>query len=216
MRLICRKNGFSLVETLVVVSVIAVLVSVVIGVGKHVKEQGKIKLTKSTIDILVTALELYHQDQGDMPFLTRRETTAGSGTYIDLAINEPFLESDFALLFDPAATIVINNGSHVDDDWSCEAMHYYLSKSINSRRIVNMINNQLVTSRDLVGQVLNINIEVLPGPIVLVGNQDMPRVVDAWGNALRYRYTAGNTFCVVVSAGEDKTFGTADDISNTN
>jgi len=40
-------------------------------------------------------------------------------------------------------------------------------------------------------------------------------VLDAWGIPLDYRYVAGtNTFPVITSAGPDKNFGSADDITN--
>jgi prepilin-type N-terminal cleavage/methylation domain-containing protein len=37
---------------------------------------------------------------------------------------------------------------------------------------------------------------------------------DAWGTVLDYRYIPGDNFPLLVSAGPDKTFGTADDINN--
>ena len=39
-------------------------------------------------------------------------------------------------------------------------------------------------------------------------------IYDPWGTALDYRYIAEDHFPLLVSAGPDKTFGTADDISN--
>ena len=41
-----------------------------------------------------------------------------------------------------------------------------------------------------------------------------PEIYDPWGTALDYRYTPGENFPLMVSAGEDKKFGTADDIDN--
>ena len=39
-------------------------------------------------------------------------------------------------------------------------------------------------------------------------------IYDPWGTVLDYRYVAGENFPLLVSAGPDKIFGTADDISN--
>ena len=39
-------------------------------------------------------------------------------------------------------------------------------------------------------------------------------IYDPWGTVLDYRYIAGDNFPLLVSAGPDKTFGTADDMSN--
>jgi len=194
MRLLYRKNGFSLVEVLSVVAVVAVLLSLVIGLSKHVREKGNVRLTESTIDILVTAVELYYQDNSDtMPF----ETPAGA----DFSL--PDFESAAA-----ATTMVIFSGTHSEPDWSGEALYYFLDKSLNSRRIINTINSSLVSSFDSAGQSLIVDVDDSP--------VDMPRFVDAWGNTLRYRYTKDATFCVITSAGPDKNFGTADDITNTN
>lgn len=39
-------------------------------------------------------------------------------------------------------------------------------------------------------------------------------IYDPWGTVLDYRYIPGDPFPLLVSAGPDKTFGTADDMSN--
>jgi type II secretory pathway pseudopilin PulG len=43
---------------------------------------------------------------------------------------------------------------------------------------------------------------------------NMPEIYDPWGTILDYKYVAGDNFPRLVSAGPDKTFGTADDITN--
>jgi prepilin-type N-terminal cleavage/methylation domain-containing protein len=42
----------------------------------------------------------------------------------------------------------------------------------------------------------------------------VPEIYDPWGTILDYRYVAGENFPELVSAGPDKIFGTADDITN--
>jgi prepilin-type N-terminal cleavage/methylation domain-containing protein len=42
----------------------------------------------------------------------------------------------------------------------------------------------------------------------------VPEIYDPWGTVLDYRYVAGDNFPELVSAGPDKIFGTADDITN--
>lgn len=44
--------------------------------------------------------------------------------------------------------------------------------------------------------------------------ETIAELYDPWGTALDYRYVANENFPLIVSAGPDKTFGTADDISN--
>ncbi len=46
------------------------------------------------------------------------------------------------------------------------------------------------------------------------GTIDTPEIYDPWGTVLDYIYVPGDNFPELVSAGPDKTFGTADDISN--
>ncbi len=41
-----------------------------------------------------------------------------------------------------------------------------------------------------------------------------PEIYDPWGTVLDYRYIPGNNFPVLISAGPDKIFATADDISS--
>lgn len=45
-------------------------------------------------------------------------------------------------------------------------------------------------------------------------SQTPPEVYDPWGTSLDYRYVAGDNFPRLISAGPDKTFGTADDMNN--
>lgn len=42
----------------------------------------------------------------------------------------------------------------------------------------------------------------------------VPEIYDPWGTVLDYTYVAGDNFPELVSAGPDKIFGTADDITN--
>ncbi|MBN2595081.1 MAG: prepilin-type N-terminal cleavage/methylation domain-containing protein [Sedimentisphaerales bacterium] len=42
----------------------------------------------------------------------------------------------------------------------------------------------------------------------------VPEIYDPWGTPLDYRYVPGDSFPEFVSAGPDKIFGTADDITN--
>ncbi|MFQ6034835.1 MAG: type II secretion system protein [Sedimentisphaerales bacterium] len=43
---------------------------------------------------------------------------------------------------------------------------------------------------------------------------NMPQIYDPWGTVLEYRYVPGNNFPELISAGPDKVFDTADDISS--
>ena len=43
---------------------------------------------------------------------------------------------------------------------------------------------------------------------------DMLQIHDPWGTVLDYRYVLGDNFPELISAGPDKVFGNADDITN--
>jgi len=63
-----RKNrGFSTLEVLAAVTIVIILATIVLGVGKRLKTQANEKLAKSTIQILVTAIGQYHQFWNEFP-----------------------------------------------------------------------------------------------------------------------------------------------------
>ena len=67
----------------------------------------------------------------------------------------------------------------------------------NSQRILEKINASLIKH--------NVDTGLIP-PI--------PEIYDPWGTVIDYRYTIGDTFPELVSAGPDRLFGNADDISS--
>ena len=59
-----RSRAFTLVEILVVIAIIAVLLGMAVAVGNHVRTNAEIKNTKTTIEMLATALREYERLQG--------------------------------------------------------------------------------------------------------------------------------------------------------
>jgi len=69
-----------------------------------------------------------------------------------------------------------------------------------SRKILEKVSNNLIKN------------QYSPAGVSLV---DSPHeIYDAWGTAMDYRYVAGENYPELVSAGPDKIFGNADDITN--
>lgn len=64
-----RKNegGFTLVEMLIVLAIMAILIGLAIPVFKNVLDQSKIKADKSTAGMLESTLEVYYTDEGAYP-----------------------------------------------------------------------------------------------------------------------------------------------------
>jgi prepilin-type N-terminal cleavage/methylation domain-containing protein len=61
------QSGFTLSEILIVVAVLGILVGLLLGFGKRLKTQADEKLCRSTMEILIAAIEQYYDDQGKFP-----------------------------------------------------------------------------------------------------------------------------------------------------
>lgn len=62
-----RSSGFTLLELLAVIAIIAVLTGIVIGVGRRASEAGKVARAKAELAALSAALESYRRQYGDYP-----------------------------------------------------------------------------------------------------------------------------------------------------
>ncbi|MEA3226513.1 MAG: prepilin-type N-terminal cleavage/methylation domain-containing protein [Planctomycetota bacterium] len=156
-----NKYGFTLIEMLVVVALIAILASMIIGVASHIDARAKENGIESTLVLLDGALQEYREFTDKFP---------------------EQLEQDYA-----------NAAAH------SEYLYYELNSIPDSRSILEKINNFLIEN----------NYGATGTPVGTV-----PEIYDPWETPLDYRYTPGENFPLIVSAGPDKKFGTADDISN--
>jgi len=59
--------GFTLLELLTVVAIIALLTGVVIGVGRRASDSGKVARAKAELAVISSALESYKRQYGDYP-----------------------------------------------------------------------------------------------------------------------------------------------------
>jgi prepilin-type N-terminal cleavage/methylation domain-containing protein len=68
----CRKSrsaagGFTLIELLVVIAVLAILATLVIGVGKYIYEDAARRQTQTYQDIIMGAIDVYQDETGAYP-----------------------------------------------------------------------------------------------------------------------------------------------------
>jgi prepilin-type N-terminal cleavage/methylation domain-containing protein len=226
MKRIQNKTGVTLVEILVVVAIIAILVTMVIGIATRVDTQGKEQLTENTIALLTAALGEFgdygysYSAPGDANFKFPLDCNGFSDT--DLK-NE--LQTALGTTTPPAITPPV--GAHDPNYSGSEAMYFFLSRVPESRQTLDRIDKKLVTNLGLNGSPMEITV----GSGVDAKVYLLFRVIDPWGGTLRYDYydekppphspsdiedmeKSRKTFPVITSAGPDKEFGSADDIRN--
>ena len=233
------KSGFTLIEMLVVVAIIAILVSMVVGVAKRIDDQSKERLCRNTIALVGNALEQfrdfgyeYKDSYYDGLVFPLDCTGFGiiTGTYPypnipDTLHNALYSSSSF----DPPNITILPVAQHAPDFSGSEALYFILSQVPDCRATLDKIDKSLLTNIGT-DHVTPITITINFGAT----SQTLPftRIVDPWGTTLRYDYypdyadytgtipyqnyrdSAKRTFPVITSAGPDKIFDTADDISN--
>jgi prepilin-type N-terminal cleavage/methylation domain-containing protein len=89
--------------------------------------------------------------------------------------------------------------NHANAAAHTEYLYNELNSVPDSRTILEKINDSLIENR----------YAAAGAPVTAI-----PEIYDPWGTALDYRYSPGENFPLIVSAGPDKKFGTADDIDN--
>lgn len=84
-----RSSAFTLLELLAVITIIAILVGIVIGVGRRASEAGKTARAKAELAALGAALETYKRTYGDYPRVSPDSlgTDTGSGQALYAALN---------------------------------------------------------------------------------------------------------------------------------
>ncbi len=156
-----NKDGFTLVEILIVVALIAILATMVIGVASRIDTKSKEQAVESTFVLLDSALQEYRQFTDKFP---------------EQPENNP-----------------ANAAAH------SEFLYHELHSVPDSRTILEKVDNSSIKNEyGAGGNPLGTSVEIY----------------DPWGMPMDYRYSLGENFPVMVSAGPDKTFGTADDVSS--
>lgn len=230
MRTRAYKSGFTLIEMLMVVAIIAILVSMVVGITKRIDDQRKEQLCRSTIVLLGNALEQFR----DFGFEYKSTDYAGLTFPLDCSDYELtgsltyYLPRTIQNALDLYDLPTVSGGTHSTAFSGSEALYFFLSQVPDCRVTLDKIDKSLLTNKDASGNPMTITINFG------TTSQTLPltRIIDPWGTTLRYDYypdykyytgsglykdyrdSAKKTFPVITSAGPDKQFDTADDISN--
>lgn len=204
------QTGFTLMELLVVAAIVVVLASALVGVGRRLLTSAQEKLARSTIDIVVTAIEQYHGELNRFPMeylnsIPRPVTPAFAQT--DLIA---YLNDDLGLTrMVPAKTVTISSSAENGNAVS-ECLYYFLGKLPASRRMIDTITDSQKTSLGTDGLQRQAKYTNATGQEITI---TLMRLMDPWNSPLRYEFTPGAmSFPRITSAGSDRTFDTHDDL----
>jgi len=227
------QRGFTLVELLVVAAIIVVLASALVGVGRRMLTLAQVKLARSTLEIVVTAIEQYRSelDRFPMEYLNSQPMPILSvpikdpfGKVIKPAFGQAdlsdYLKDDLGLnRMIPAGTLTILPKVIVRDDYAVsECLYYFLYQCPTSRRIVDTIADSQKTALDS-------DRNPRQAKYNRVANQEVTitliRLIDPWGSPFRYEFCRPTatypsvptmSFPRITSAGPDRKFDTTDDL----
>jgi prepilin-type N-terminal cleavage/methylation domain-containing protein len=217
------KSGFTLIEMLLVVAIIALLVAMVVGLTKRIDDQDKERLCRDTLDLIGNALEQFrdfgyeYRDNGLYSSNAEREFYLSLKFPIDCNGYTPpsVIETEITKVANPA---IITATAHIPEYSGIEVMYLFLSEVPDCRTTLDKVDKSLITDLgdDKTQMTININGRIRP----------LMRIVDPWEKSLRYDYYNENdndyvrrglgkkTFPIITSAGPDGQFDTADDIIN--
>jgi prepilin-type N-terminal cleavage/methylation domain-containing protein len=226
-----HKTGFTLVEMIIVVAIIAILATMVIGIAARIDHQGKERLMKETFELLDAALEEF-RDYGYDYELSNFTTDDERNFYASLdfpidcnGFSKEQLETALEDVLD-VSSVRITAGDYNDYYSGSEALYFFLNKVPTCRATLDKIHRPdkggivkpLITNKDTRGYDLQITVDDRDYPLL--------RIVDPWGVTLRYDYydeeegdpdertKSKRTFPLITSAGPDGIFGNTDDIKS--
>ena len=200
-----KQSALTLIEVLVTLAVIAILITITVGVSSRINTKAKEQLTAETIELLVTAIEKYYDFWNDFPLID----TANTNDAVELDFDETGFEDsmqrgDTSITITDFPNNVINEQKYV----SSEAMYYFLNRTPDCRKILEKINSSLITANGSNNQPMTMKVDNNGN----TRDYDLFQINDPWKQPLRYTYNdANDTFPLIQSAGPDKDIYTEDD-----
>jgi prepilin-type N-terminal cleavage/methylation domain-containing protein len=190
-------SGLTLAEILVAITIIAILAAGLYSVSNYIEKQAQTKLTESTIEILSTAIEQYHDFYDRFPFQA------------DKNYGKPNLQTDVNGVVVNKIGTPLSASDYNDIYASSEALYYFLNKFPAGKEIVGSLNSSLLTNKGYKNKeyFIRFGTDTTNYPLI--------HIIDSWTYPLRYTCKDGDNFPVIISAGPDKDFNTpADNISS--
>ena len=230
------KDGLTLVEMLIVISIIAIMASIVLSLASRVDDRAKTQLMRNNFAILNSALRQFKEFGYEYKYSLQGYSSLEFPIDCNGFANDGILggELERAMGLGTGDVVIVAPG-HLDEYSGSEVLYYFLNVVPACRQTLEQVSGLLtITNEDASGT--GMTIDVRPGGVP-TGAPVRPlfRFVDPWGKSLRYDYypeyfdLSGypnsaafdpdredfkRGFPLITSAGPDEKFGTSDDITN--
>ncbi len=240
MNISSNKKGFSLIELMTALVIVVILVVVFLSIVEKLKTSGNEMLTRSTIDVLDTALEQFelsgyqlrhsktgysqHNDYRNYKYppdcRDYKSWNENDGLFDDSNNNAKWLglkdtlKDIFRFDANNEPTVVLT-ATYTDKSGDKPDNRYWAG----SLAMV-VVLNKVPQCRDILSAISTKNIgrKDETGKIMklTIDNRatDIYLILDAWGKPLKYIYDGEQAFPIIQSAGADGLFDTPDDIIN--
>ena len=225
-----RRLGFTLIEMLVVMLIVALLAGGMMTLGGYVRQNAQIRSSEATIQLVTLALQEYQQHQdarSKLDMFPPDPCVVGAKLGVSAWEQNAFVgcwagkfpsEETLAEMADHFAPTDFNDsvGWHFEFTWdkklldqedrlvaarnSSEVMYWYLNDVAACAKVLARLPSGSKTNDNNNG--ITVYDEAKP----------LIEVVDSWGRPLRYRTLGAGNFPSVDSAGSDGIFDTADDV----
>ena len=155
-----RKNGFTLVELLIVMTIVIVLMVMMIGILNPIALTGKARDSKRKEDLnkMKIAFEEYFNDKGTYPFMTSLEACnqksncnkeiVGMGSYLKKCLCDSY-GNPYKLVLDTKWFKIVTNLENKEDDGIPEGWYTDSQKYADSDFATNEVNYGVSSSNIL-------------------------------------------------------------------
>ena len=192
-----KQFGFTLVELLTVIAITVILIGIVAGVASRIDTQNKERQLRGIFSLLNIALQEFEEYgyQYDLRYLTDQDMIYfyNSLDYppdcndlppISSNPQNPGLDYVLESVLGAELNIGINQATYKVEYSGSLALYFFLNRVPTSRETVGKINPQFLTDEDESGNKMFVSI----GIGQQARNYPLMRILDPWGNTLRYHY----------------------------